>query len=85
MHSYSATRMERAKALVSFSSNYAKVHTANLPYGMGPLVRKLIFGYMPEWCWMWGLRWLYGYQPVVENVSVTFFTLVGILAFCDRG
>lgn len=69
LSAYSDKRGERAKALVSFSSNYAKVHTANLPYGMGPLVRKLIYAYLPEWGWMLGLKWLYGYQPTVKHVS----------------
>lgn len=66
---YSARRGDRAKALVSFSRNYAKVHTGTLAYGMGPLVRKLIYAYLPEWGWMWALRWLYGYQPIVDSVS----------------
>ena len=66
---YSARRGKRAKALVSFSRTYAKVHTGNLAFGMGPLVRKLIYAYLPEWGWMWSLRWLYGYQPIVDNVS----------------
>lgn len=69
LRKYSAKREQRAKALVSFSSNYAKVHTANLPYSLGPMVRKLIYAYLPEWGWMWGLKWLYGYQPTVEHVS----------------
>lgn len=69
LKNYSVKREQRAKALVSFSSNYAKVHTANLPYGLGPMVRKLIYAYLPEWGWMWGLKWLYGYQPTVEQVS----------------
>ncbi|KAJ9634772.1 hypothetical protein H2199_008821 [Coniosporium tulheliwenetii] len=63
---YSARRQSRAKDIVAFSSNYAKVHTANLPYGLGPLVRKLVYTYMPAWTWMWYLGWLYGYQPVVD-------------------
>lgn len=33
------------------------------------MVRKLIYAYLPEWGWMWGLKWLYGYQPTVEQVS----------------
>ncbi|KAI4282770.1 MAG: hypothetical protein L6R38_002692 [Xanthoria sp. 2 TBL-2021] len=66
---YSARRGDRAKALVSFSRNYAKVHTGTLAYGMGPLVRKLIYAYLPEWGWMWALRWLYGYQPIVDSLS----------------
>ncbi|ERF71506.1 hypothetical protein EPUS_00495 [Endocarpon pusillum Z07020] len=69
---YSDKRGERAKALVSFSSNYAKVHTGKLPYGMGPLVRKLIFAYLPAWGWMWGLTWLYGYQPTVDIIRDPF-------------
>ncbi|MCJ1260515.1 hypothetical protein MMC22_000376 [Lobaria immixta] len=70
LRKYSAKREQRAKALVSFSSNYAKVHTANLLYGLGPMVRKLIYAYLPEWGWMWGLKWLYGYQPTVEHMPV---------------
>lgn len=70
LRKYSAKREQRAKALVSFSSNYAKVHTANLPYSLGPMVRKLIYAYLPEWGWMWGLKWLYGYQPTVEHMPV---------------
>ena len=63
---YGSTRGERAKALVSFSNNFAKVHMAMLPYGLGPLVRKLVYAYLPEWGWMRGLQWLYGYQPKVD-------------------
>ncbi|KAJ9635848.1 hypothetical protein H2199_008201 [Coniosporium tulheliwenetii] len=63
---YSARRQSRAKDIATFSGNYAKLHTANLPYGMGPLVRKLVYAYMPVWMWMWYLEWLYGYQPVVD-------------------
>ena len=79
---YSSKREKRARDLVSFSSNFAKVHTANLPYGLGPLVRKLVYAYMPEWGWMWGLKWLYGYQPTVSHVSfqITFY----LLAYRER-
>ncbi|KAI9676092.1 MAG: hypothetical protein M1817_000835 [Caeruleum heppii] len=72
LNQYSLKREERAKHLVSFSSNYAKLHTANLPYGMGPFLRKFVYAYLPAWMWMWGLQWLYGYQPVVENVRQSF-------------
>lgn len=82
LNDYSQNRGERAKALVSFSENYAKVHTANLPYGLGPLVRKLIFGYLPESVWMWGLTWLYGYQPTVNNVR--HHLTVNISRFCKE-
>ncbi len=63
---YSQRRSERAKAVANFSSMYARVHMANLPYGLGPLARRLVFGYLPESGWMHALRWLYGYQPTVD-------------------
>ncbi|KAL8800506.1 MAG: hypothetical protein Q9182_005142 [Xanthomendoza sp. 2 TL-2023] len=66
---YSTRRSQRAKAVASFSRDYAKVHTGKLPYGMGPLVRKIIYAYMPEWGWTRGLRWLYGHQPTLVDVS----------------
>ncbi|GAD98574.1 FAD binding monooxygenase [Paecilomyces variotii No. 5] len=66
---YCEKREGRAKDLVAFSSNYAKVHMARLPYGMGPLVRKFVYAYMPIWGWRWALEWLYGYQPMVNAVS----------------
>ncbi|KAL8677038.1 MAG: hypothetical protein Q9186_006501 [Xanthomendoza sp. 1 TL-2023] len=65
---YSTRRSQRAKAVAAFSRDYAKVHTGKLPYGLGPLVRKIIYGYMPEWGWTWGLRWLYGHQPTLVDV-----------------
>ncbi|KAL2013567.1 hypothetical protein VTN00DRAFT_1092 [Thermoascus crustaceus] len=66
LQEYRTLREGRARDLVSFSSNYAKVHTARLPYGLGPLVRKFVYAYMPIWGWRWALRWLYGHQPTVE-------------------
>ncbi|KAL8734408.1 MAG: hypothetical protein Q9181_003229 [Wetmoreana brouardii] len=69
LNEYSAKRSRRAKAVASFSRDYAKVHTGNLPCGLGLFVRKLIYAYLPEWGWMWGLRWLYGYQPTLNDVS----------------
>lgn len=65
---YSTRREARAKDIVAFSSNYAKVHMGKLPYGMGPLIRKLVYAYAPAWSWMWYLGWLYGYQPTVDAV-----------------
>ncbi|KAL8725321.1 MAG: hypothetical protein Q9166_007427 [cf. Caloplaca sp. 2 TL-2023] len=68
LNEYSEKRSRRAKAVASFSRGYAKVHTGNLPYSLGRFVRKLIYAYLPEWGWMWGLRWLYGYQPTLTDV-----------------
>ncbi|KAL2001852.1 hypothetical protein VTN02DRAFT_1117 [Thermoascus thermophilus] len=66
LQEYRALREGRARDLVSFSSRYARVHTARLPYGLGPLVRRFVYAYMPLWGWRWALRWLYGHQPTVE-------------------
>ncbi|KAJ9299413.1 hypothetical protein DTO271G3_3035 [Paecilomyces variotii] len=63
---YCTKREGRAKDLVTFSSNYAKVHMARLPYGLGPFVRKFVYAYMPIWGWRWALEWLYGYQPMMD-------------------
>ncbi|KAJ9285043.1 hypothetical protein DTO027B5_6333 [Paecilomyces variotii] len=63
---YCTKREGRAKDLVTFSSNYAKVHMARLPYGLGPFVRKFVYAYMPIWGWRWALEWLYGYQPMID-------------------
>lgn len=66
---YSVTREERGQKISHFSANYAAVHTARLPWGLGPLVRRLIFGWAPPSFWMWYLVFLYGYQPTVDVVS----------------
>lgn len=71
LQEYRTLREGRAKDLVSFSSNYAKLHTARLPYGLGPIVRKLVYAYMPIWGWRWALQWLYGHQPTVKAVRST--------------
>lgn len=69
LKSYAREREDRAKAVADFSASYAKVHTANLPLGFGPFIRKLIYGYAPAWVWMWYLKWLYGYQPSVDALG----------------
>jgi salicylate hydroxylase len=69
LKAYSLKREVRGKAISKFSANYAKVHTAQLPYGLGPAVRRVIFGWAPAWFWIWCLIWLYGEQPVVNSVS----------------
>ncbi|KFY12171.1 hypothetical protein V492_04054 [Pseudogymnoascus sp. VKM F-4246] len=67
-HKYSESRGKRGKDLVSFSSGYAGVHVARLPYGLGPLARRIVFTWLPMWVWFWGLEWLYGHQPRVKNL-----------------
>lgn len=77
LESYRVPREDRSKALVSFSANYAKVHTANFKVAVpimgeinvGPVLRRLIYGYAPAWTWMKYLEWLYAYQPIVEELG----------------
>ncbi|KAL8857823.1 MAG: hypothetical protein Q9178_005579 [Gyalolechia marmorata] len=70
LQTYSKTRTHRAKAVAAFSRDYASVHTGTLlPYGLGSVVRKMVYAYLPEWGWTWGLKWLYGYQPTVCEVG----------------
>ena len=65
---YADARGKRGKRLVSFSSAYAGIHVARLPWGLGPYARLLLFKWLPAWMWLWALAWLYGYQPKVEKV-----------------
>jgi len=55
---------------VAFSSAYAGVHVAKLPYGLGPFARKVLYAWTPMWVWFWGLQWLYGYQPMIKDLDV---------------
>lgn len=66
---YSQRREKRVQDLTKFSSNFALLHTANLPYGTGGFIRGLIYGYAPSWVWMWFLQWLYGVQPTVAGLE----------------
>lgn len=66
---YSDARSSRAQQIASFSTKYALFHTAQLPYGLGPIVRQLVYTWVPLWCFIWCFAWLYGYQPVVHGVS----------------
>lgn len=66
---YSDARSSRAQKIASFSTKYAMFHTAQLPYGLGPIVRQLVYTWVPLWCFIWCFAWLYGYQPVVHGVS----------------
>lgn len=68
---YSKQREKRVQDLARFSSNFAFLHTANLPYGTGGFIRALVYSYFPSWVWMWYLRWLYGTQPTVSGLGST--------------
>ena len=65
---YSNARQPRARNIATFSAKYALFHTAQLPYGLGPFIRKLVYSWAPVWFFVWCLRWLYEYQPVVHAV-----------------
>ncbi|KAK5987501.1 FAD-dependent monooxygenase pynG [Cladobotryum mycophilum] len=67
---YAKTREGRVKDLSKFSDNFASLHTARLPYGMGPIVRRLLYGLVPGWVWVNWLGWLYQYQPTVTALGV---------------
>ncbi|RDH34679.1 hypothetical protein BDQ94DRAFT_169007 [Aspergillus welwitschiae] len=64
------SREPRARNLVYYSSIFAQVHTGRLPYGLGPLARRLAFSYAPVWCWKWACNPLYGYQPRVHALDL---------------
>lgn len=65
LSAYAGAREGRTKDLSRFSDNFALLHTARLPYGMGPLVRRVLYTLVPTWFWINYLGWLYGYQPTV--------------------
>ncbi|KAI0398134.1 putative monooxygenase [Xylariaceae sp. FL0594] len=67
LREYSQSRQKRVQDLASFSSNYARLHTADLPFGR--FVRYMIYRFVPTSGWMWYLRWLYGFQPSVEGLG----------------
>jgi 2-polyprenyl-6-methoxyphenol hydroxylase-like FAD-dependent oxidoreductase len=64
---YSQSRQKRVQDLASFSSNYARLHTADLPFG--GFLRYMIYRFVPASGWMWYLRWLYGFQPSVDGLG----------------
>ncbi|KAK5100966.1 hypothetical protein LTS08_004572 [Lithohypha guttulata] len=72
---YSAARGQRGREIASFSAKYAAMHVARLPYGLGPLVRKIVYAYLPMWYWFKGLEWLYGYQPTVQHINIDLSTV----------
>ncbi|KAK7423160.1 hypothetical protein QQX98_001236 [Neonectria punicea] len=64
---YAATRSGRVQRLSKFSDNFAMLHTARMPYGLGPFLRWLLYTLVPTWFWISYLTWLYGYQPFIES------------------
>lgn len=73
LEQYAETRHTRAKAIATFSSRYAVVHMALLPYGIGAVLRQLLYKWAPVWFFLRCLDWLYGVQPVVHSVSLSYF------------
>jgi salicylate hydroxylase len=68
LQDYRARREARTQSIARFSADFGKLFSAQLPYGLGSLARKFVFGYLPSAAWLWWLKWLYGYQPVVEGL-----------------
>jgi salicylate hydroxylase len=68
LQAYAHVRERRAQEVADFSARYAQVHTAKLPLGTGPLLRYLIYRWVPSSVWMWYLQWLYGHQPISNTV-----------------
>jgi salicylate hydroxylase len=69
LREFGNSREARAKSVAGFSASYARLFTANLPFGMGPFVRKMVYTYVPSRAWLWWLSWLYGYQPVIKELE----------------
>lgn len=67
---YATTREGRVQRLSKFSDNFAMLHTARMPYGLGPFLRWLLYTLVPTWFWISYLKWLYGYQPFVEAGAI---------------
>lgn len=66
---YAKIREPRTKDLATFSDSFAMLHTARLPYGMGPFVRWFLYTLVPTWFWISYLGWLYRYQPTVTALG----------------
>ncbi|KAH6899710.1 putative monooxygenase [Thelonectria olida] len=67
LNEYAATREGRVQRLSRFSDNFALLHTARVPYGLGGILRWLLYTLVPTWFWISYLGWLYGYQPSIER------------------
>ncbi|KAL2758019.1 hypothetical protein ACRALDRAFT_1068469 [Sodiomyces alcalophilus JCM 7366] len=66
---YSDMRGKRAQDVVKFSFRFILLHGAILPYGIGKLLRWLVYAFLPASTWLWYLQWLYGYQPTVDALG----------------
>jgi salicylate hydroxylase len=69
LREFGNSRETRAKSVAGFSASYAKLFTAHLAYGMGPIMRKIVYSYAPSRAWLWWLSWLYGYQPIIKALQ----------------
>ncbi|OHE92886.1 hypothetical protein CORC01_11828 [Colletotrichum orchidophilum] len=69
LQKYSQMREKRAKEVVKFSFRFILLHGAFLPYGVGPLLRWLIYAFLPGGAWLWFLEFLYGFQPTVVQLD----------------
>ncbi|KAK0370800.1 hypothetical protein CLIM01_11850 [Colletotrichum limetticola] len=69
LQKYSQMREKRAKEVVKFSFRFILLHGAFLPYGIGPLLRWLIYAFLPGGAWLWFLEFLYGFQPTVPHLD----------------
>lgn len=66
---YSEMREKRAQDVVKFSFRFILLHGAMLPYGIGVVMRWLIYALLPGGVWLWYLEWLYGFQPTVVQLN----------------
>ncbi|KAK1725393.1 FAD binding monooxygenase [Colletotrichum acutatum] len=69
LQKYSQMRAKRAKEVVKFSFRFILLHGAFLPYGIGTLLRWLIYAFLPGGAWLWFLEFLYGFQPTVPHLD----------------
>ncbi|KAG7054835.1 FAD binding monooxygenase [Colletotrichum scovillei] len=69
LQKYSQMREKRTKEVVKFSFRFILLHGAFLPYGIGPLLRWLIYAFLPGGAWLWFLEFLYGFQPTVPHLD----------------
>jgi salicylate hydroxylase len=72
LQAYRTHREKRTQDIAKFSADFGRLYSAQLPYGMGRMVRRMLFGYMPGGIWLWWLQWLYGYQPVLKGLDVIY-------------
>jgi salicylate hydroxylase len=71
LQAYRSRREKRTQEIAKFSADFGRLYSAQLPYGLGGIVRGLLFGYVPSNIWLWWLKWLYGYQPILRGLDVS--------------